>query len=181
MLASRAAAPVLQWHVRTMVPTSLLRLVDDGAIALNRPSRSDVVGWLNVALATAVVCALRCRHRYFTAGALSPPEVLEEFMRHAQEGVAHADLLARRISQLGGRPDFSPDTLSRRSFNSYDDLHDLNAIICADLAAERLASEGYSQTIAMIGDTDPSTRRLLEDIVRAGRQHAGKLKGWLPG
>ena len=81
---------------------------------------------------------------------------------HANEESAHADRLAQRIVQLGGEPDFSPDTLTERSHAAYDDSTGLKAMIRANLIAERVAIETYSQIIAMIGDKDTTTRRLLK-------------------
>jgi len=81
--------------------------------------------------------------------------------------------------QLGGEPDFSPDSLSRRSHAAYDESADLKAMIKSNLVAERVAIESYSQMVALIGDKDPTTRRLLEDILADEQQHAEELKGWL--
>ena len=98
---------------------------------------------------------------------------------HANEEAAHADRLAKRIVQLGGEPDFSPDTLSQRSHAAYDESKDLKAMIKANLIAERVAIEAYSQLIALVGDQDSTTRRLLEDILSDEQEHAEELKDWL--
>ena len=37
------------------------------------------------------------------------------------EETEHADQIAERIVQLGGEPDFSPDSLSERSHADYDE------------------------------------------------------------
>jgi bacterioferritin len=143
------------------------------------PWRHDIVDLLNDALATEWVCVLRYRRHHYTAQGLASPKIAEEFLVHANEELAHADRLARRIVQLGGEPDFSPDTLSRRSHAAYDALTDLRAMIRADLLAERVAVEVYSQMITLIGDKDPTTRRLLEDILADEQQHAEELRDWL--
>jgi len=98
---------------------------------------------------------------------------------HANEESAHADRLAQRIVQLGGEPDFSPDSLTQRSHATYDDSADLKAMIKANLIAERVAIEAYSQIIALIGDKDSTTRRLIEDILSVEQQHAEELSDWL--
>ena len=98
---------------------------------------------------------------------------------HANEESAHADRLARRIVQLGGEPDFSPDTLSQRSHAAYDESSELKSMIRANLIAERVAIEAYSQIIALVGDKDSTTRRLLEDILADEQGHAEELKDWL--
>jgi bacterioferritin len=188
MFAKRAAtlscptAQVLReqlLHEDPIADAARRRLGNSETSARNGPSRRDIVELLNVALATELVCAMRCKRHHFTAGGLASAEILEEFMVHAREQAVHADRLAQRIAQLGGKPDFSPDALPQRSLADYDDSLDLRTMIQAGLAAERLAIEGYGQTISLIGDTDPATRRLLEDIVDDERQHADKLRNWL--
>jgi bacterioferritin len=156
------------------------RSLDQGAVTPGYgPWRREIVKLLNDALATELVCVLRYKRHHFTAVGLASPKIAEEFLVHANEEAAHGDRLARRIVQLGGEPDFSPDTLSARSHAAYDDTHDLKSMIRANLVAERVAIESYSQAIALIGDTDSTTRRLLEDILGDEQQHADELADWL--
>jgi bacterioferritin len=156
------------------------RSLDDGAVTPNSgPWREDIVKLLNDSLATELVCVLRYKRHHFTAQGLSSPKIAEEFMVHAQEETGHADRLAKRIVQLGGEPDFSPDSLTARSHADYDDSTDLKAMIRANLIAERVAIEAYSQIIDMIGDKDPATRRLLVDILTDEQEHADELSDWL--
>jgi bacterioferritin len=143
------------------------------------PWREDIVKLLNDALATELVCVLRYKRHHFTAHGLASPKIAEELLVHANEESAHADRLAQRIVQLGGEPDFTPDTLSERSHASYDDAQDLKAMLTSDLVAERVAIEAYSQMIGLIGDKDSTTRRLLEDILSQEQEHAEELKDWL--
>jgi bacterioferritin len=154
--------------------------LDQGSVTPSYgPWRQDVIKLLNDSLATELVCVLRYKRHHFTADGLASPKIAEEFLVHANEEAAHADRLARRIVQLGGKPDFSPDSLTKRSHAAYDDSSDLKAMIKANLIAERVAIEAYSQIIAMIGDKDSTTRRLLEDILADEQQHADELKDWL--
>jgi bacterioferritin len=143
------------------------------------PWRKDIIKLLNDSLATELVCVLRYKRHHFTADGLTSPKIAEEFLVHANEESAHADRLAQRIVQLGGQPDFSPDSLSQRSHAAYDDSADLKTMIKANLIAERVAIESYSQIIALIGDKDSTTRRLLEDILSDEQEHADELKDWL--
>ncbi len=154
--------------------------LSQGAVTPNYgPWREDIVKLLNDALATELVCVLRYKRHHFTADGLASPKIAEEFLVHANEESAHADRLAERIVQLGGEPDFSPDTLTGRSHAAYDASPDLKAMIKANLIAERVAIESYSQMIGLIGDKDSTTRRLLEDILSQEQQHADELKDWL--
>jgi bacterioferritin len=156
------------------------RSLNQGAVTPSYgPWRNDIIKLLNDSLATELVCVLRYKRHHFTAEGLASPKIAEEFLVHASEEAAHADRLARRIVQLGGAPDFSPDSLSKRSHAGYDDSPDLKTMIKANLVAERVAIEAYSQIIALIGERDPTTRRLLEDILSDEQQHADELKDWL--
>ena len=156
------------------------RSLDQGAVTPSYgPWREDIVKLLNDSLATELICVLRYKRHHFTADGLASPKIAEEFLVHANEEAAHADRLAQRIVQLGGEPDFSPDSLSGRSHAAYDDSTDLKSMIRANLIAERVAIEAYSQIIALIGDKDSTTRRLLEDILSEEQAHADELKDWL--
>jgi bacterioferritin len=143
------------------------------------PWRRDIVQLLNDSLATELVCVLRYKRHHFTAQGLASPRIVDEFLVHANAEAGHADRLAQRIVQLGGDPDFSPDSLATRSHAAYDDSHDLKAMIRANLVAERVAIETYSQIITLIGDKDSTTRRLIEDILSDEQEHAEELKDWL--
>jgi bacterioferritin len=152
------------------------RSLDDGAVTPSYgPWRDDIVKLLNDALATELVCVLRYKRHHFTAKGLSSPAIADEFLVHANEESAHADRLAERIVQLGGEPDFAPDRLADRSHAQYDESSELKAMVRANLVAERIAVETYRQMIALIGDKDPTTRRLLEDILGDEEEHADEL------
>jgi bacterioferritin len=156
------------------------RNLDQGAVTPHSgPWRQDIIQLLNDSLATELICVLRYKRHHFTADGLASPKIAEEFLVHAEAEASHADRLARRIVQLGGEPDFSPDSLSKRSHAAYDDSADLKAMLKANLIAERVAIESYSQLIALIGDKDSTTRRLLEDILADEQEHADELKDWL--
>ncbi len=141
--------------------------------------REQVIELLNGALATELVCALRYRRHHFTADGMAAPKIAEEFLVHANEELAHADRLARRIVQLGGKPDYAPDSLLARSHAGYDESIELKDMMRADLVAELVAIESYSQMIVMAGARDPATRRLLEDILADEQGHAEELQSWL--
>ena len=155
--------------------------LDEGAVtpSYGPPWRDDVLKLLNDALATELVCVLRYKRHYFTASGVSSPKIAEEFLVHANAESAHADRIAERIVQLGGEPDFAPTHLLDRSHASYDESTDLQAMVRANLVAERIAVETYRQMIALIGDKDPTTRRMLEDILSDEEEHADELKDWL--
>jgi bacterioferritin len=150
--------------------------LDDGAVTPSYgPWRDAIVKLLNDSLATELVCVLRYKRHHYTAKGMAAPRIAEEFLIHAQEETAHGDKLAERIVQLGGEPDFSPATLLQRSHADYDESSDLKAMVRANLVAERIAVEAYRQMIALVGDKDPTTRRLLEEILHDEEEHADEL------
>jgi bacterioferritin len=154
--------------------------LDDGAVTPSYgPWRDDILKLLNDALATELVCVLRYKRHYFTATGAASPAIAGEFLVHANEESAHADKIAERIVQLGGEPDFSPNSLLERSHADYDASTDLQAQVRANLIAERIAIESYRQMIMLIGDKDPTTRRMLEEILSDEEEHADELKDWL--
>jgi len=159
---------------------SVRNSLDQGAITpAYGPHRDAIVKLLNDALATELVCVLRYKRHHFMASGVSSPKIAEEFMVHANEEAAHADKIAQRIVQLGGEPDFSPATLLQRSHADYDDSNDLKTMVRANLVAERIAVEAYRQMISLLADKDPTTRRMLEDILAEEEEHADELKDWL--
>ena len=156
------------------------RSLEKGAVTPSYgPWREDIIKLLNDALATEIVCTLRYKRHYYTAKGLASPAIAEEFLVHAQEETAHSEQLAERIVQLGGEPDFSPSNLLDRSHADYDESKELQAMIRSNLIAERVAIEAYSQMIALIGDKDSTTRRVLEAILSQEQEHADELSDWL--
>ena len=154
--------------------------LDQGAITpAYGPHREAIVNLLNDALATELVCVLRYKRHHFMASGLSSPRIADEFLVHANEESAHADRIAQRIVQLGGEPDFSPATLLQRSHADYDESNDLKTMVRVNLIAERIAVESYRQMISLLADKDPTTRRMLEDILADEEEHADELKDWL--
>ncbi|WP_269857642.1 ferritin-like domain-containing protein [Streptomyces sp. RPT161] len=134
---------------------------------------------LNEALATEIVCTLRYKRHYYTASGLLAEPVAAEFLEHANEEQQHADKLAQRIVQLGGEPDFNPDTLTKRSHAEYDASMDLVDMLREDLVAERVAVASYTEIIQWLGTGDPTTRRVFEELLAQEEEHADDLRGLL--
>ena len=154
--------------------------IDDGAVTPSFTDyREEIIQLLNDALATELVCVLRYKRHYFTATGVNSSKIKDEFLVHATEEAVHADRIAERIVQLGGSPNFSPDSLTSRSHADYDESTDLKDMIKSNLVAERIAVEGYRQMIKLISDYDSTTRRMLEDILADEEEHADELSDWL--
>ena len=140
-----------------------------------------VVKLLNEALATEIICTLRYRRHYFMAKGIHAESVAPEFLEHATEEQQHADLIAERIVQLGGEPDFSPEGLATRSHAEYVEGGSLVEMIKEDLVAERIAIESYLEMINYLEGRDPTTRRMLEEILAKEEEHADDLNSLLEG
>ena len=150
--------------------------VERGAVTTDyEADRNAIVGLLNEALATELICVLRYKRHYYMAQGPHASAVKEEFAEHAKDELGHADRIAERIVQLGGVPDFSPDGLSERSHAEYAEGHSLRDMMQEDLVAERIAIESYREMILFVGDRDPTTRRLLEDILAKEEEHADDI------
>jgi bacterioferritin len=154
--------------------------IDKGPVtAAYKADVHRVIEVLNTALATEIVCVLRYRQHHFAAKGLEAEAVAAEFMVHANEEQGHADQLAERISQLGGTPDLDPDTLSGRSHSEYKTASSLTEMIKENLVAERIAIASYTEIINWVGDGDPTTRRLFEEILGVEEEHADDMLNFL--
>jgi bacterioferritin len=150
--------------------------IEDGAVTAGyQADRATVIKLLNEALATELVCILRYKRHYFMASGIHADAVAQEFLQHATEEQGHADLIAARIVQLKGEPNFAPDGLSTRSHAEYVEGGDLIDMIKEDLVAERIAIDSYGEMIRYLGDKDPTTRRMLEGILAMEEEHAEDL------
>lgn len=156
------------------------RDLDSGAIPSGyQGNREEIIEMLNAALATELVCTMRYKRHYYTATGLVNEPIKAEFLEHAQQEEEHAGRIAERIVQLNGEPDFNPSTITQRSHAEYDECTDIKGMIRANLIAERVAIESYRQMIERIGDTDPTTKHLLIDIMAVEEEHADDMKDLL--
>lgn len=137
-----------------------------------KADREQVINVLNDVLATELVCVLRYKRHYYMAEGFSSESVKAEFLEHAKEEEQHADMVAERITQLGGDPDFNPATLVSRSHSEYVEGKSLRAMVEEDLVAERIAIETYSDIVRWLGVNDPTSRRVIEQILEKEEEHA---------
>lgn len=175
MSASKVTAAVTPLAARKRLRTGRQEIGPQGRREIYGGDRPAMVGFLNQALATAIVCALRYRRHHFTARSLGANRIAEEFLLHADEELSQADLLAERIMQLGGEPDFAPDTLNERSHLEYVEGSSVAEMIRENLAAKRIAINAYRSLLEYIGEDDPTSRRMLEGVLALEQSHADEL------
>ncbi len=150
--------------------------MDRGAVTPGyKGDTQTIIKILNEALATEIVCVLRYKRHYFMAEGIHAEPVAQEFLQHASEEQAHADLIASRITQLKGEPDLNPKGLASRSHSEYVEGRSLVDMVKEDLIAERVAIESYTEIINYLGEKDPTTRRLFEEILAKEEEHADDL------
>jgi bacterioferritin len=140
-----------------------------------RGDREAALRLLNEALATELVCVLRYRRHHFMARGLGATRSAEEFLLHADEELAHADLIAERIVQLGGEPDFAPGPLRDRCHADGMPARTIVEMLRENLAAARIAIDSYGGLIESLGESDRTTRRMLEGILGVQAAHADEL------
>ena len=156
--------------------------IEEGAVTPGYGAdRDTVVKMLNDALATEIVCVLRYKRHYFMAQGLSSESVKDEFREHADEEQEHADRIAERIVQLGGEPDLDPATLADRAHSEYVTGTSLVDMIREDLVAERVAIESYREIVQYLDGKDPTSHRMLREILAVEEEHAEDLNSLLQG
>jgi bacterioferritin len=144
--------------------------------------RGDVnvaVDILNTALATEIVCVLRYTYHAIAATGLASESVKAEFQQHADEEQAHAKRIAERINQLGGKPNMNPDGILSRSHSEFVEGDTLVDMIKENLVAERIAIDSYREIARYFGDNDPTSRRLIEEILEQEEEHANDMQDLL--
>lgn len=150
--------------------------LEEGAVTQDYPlDLKQAHKLLNDALATEIMCVMRYRHHQVIAQGIDKPQVASEFAEHANDEQRHMMMIAERISQLGGNPDFNPKTVPERTATEYGTGTDLLNLIKEDLVAERIAIMVYRELIAWFGTGDPTTRRMLEEILEEEEDHADDL------
>ncbi|HEX2691752.1 MAG TPA: DUF892 family protein [Kofleriaceae bacterium] len=154
---------------------ALEKMADGAVTAFYKADREKVIEVLNDVLATETVCTLRYRSHYFLAKGIHSSGVENEFLQHAQEEQDHADRVAKRITELGGTPNLNPEGLATRSHAQYGQGGKLEDMIQEDLIAERIAIATYSEVIRWLGADDPTTRRMMEDLLAKEEEHADDM------
>jgi bacterioferritin len=154
--------------------------LEEGAVTQNYPlDLQHAHKILNDALATEIMCVLRYRHHQVIAKGIDRPQVAAEFQEHAEDEQRHMMMIAERINQLGGNPDFNPATIMQRTATDYGTSTDLLKLVEEDLIAERIAIMVYREMIEWFGSGDPTTRRMLEEILKDEEDHADDLSDLL--
>ena len=150
--------------------------IESGAVTQDYSLDKDqVIKILNEALATEIVCVLRYRFHYYMATGIHKEGAAAEFLEHSNDEQGHADRIAERIKQLGGKPELNPAVIAQTSHSEYVEGTSLEDMLREDLVAERIAIQTYREMINFFGDKDPTSRRLMEEILAVEEEHADDI------
>jgi bacterioferritin len=150
--------------------------IESGAVTQDYGlDKEQVIKLLNEALATEIVCVLRYRFHYYMASGIHKEGAAAEFLEHSNEEQQHADRIAERIKQLGGKPELNPAVIAQTSHSEYVEGTSLEDMLREDLVAERIAIQTYREMISFFGEKDSTTRRLMEEILAVEEEHADDI------
>ena len=150
--------------------------LEDGALGSNYIGDvKKTIEILQSVLATEIVCVLRYSMHSVAASGISSESVKAEFAQHAKEEHEHVMMVAERINQLGGKPNFNPEGLLSRSASQYVEGANLVDMIRENLIAERIAVDHYRELIRYFGNDDPGTKSMLQEILRVEEEHADDM------
>jgi bacterioferritin len=151
--------------------------IENGAITETYTGDVDAaIDLLQGALATEIVCVLRYTMHAISATGIASEGPKEEFLQHASEEQGHMNLIAERINQLGGTPNFDPQDLASRSASQFGPLElNLVEMLKENLIAERIAIDHYRELINYFGTKDSTTRTMLEGILAMEEEHANDM------
>jgi bacterioferritin len=107
--------------------------------------------------------------------------VIAELVQHATEELAHADMIALRIVQLGGTPVLEPKEWYNLTNCGYDVPSDpfVRQILEQNIKGERCAIETYNRLMTVVKDTDPITYNMILTIISQEVEHEEDLQGLL--
>lgn len=142
----------------------------------HRADRTTVIDVLSQALTTELMFVLRYKRHHHMASEIQAQAIAEEFLEHAQEEQEHADMIAERIAQLDGAPDFNPAGMLTGNHSEQVEGTTLEAMLKEDLVAEQIAIEAYAEVIRFLGENDPTSRQMMEEILAKEEEHADDMK-----
>lgn len=104
--------------------------------------------------------------------------IAAELTLHATEELAHADLLALRIIQLGGVPPISPEEWMEKSHCGYAAPTNpfVKEILAQNIAGEQCAIDTYQKLLQIVKDKDPVTYNLVLTILSQEVEHEEDLQ-----
>lgn len=174
MAASKSDQPFLS-DIKTLRARARKNIAEGNVTETYVGDAKKTIEILQSVLATELVCVLRYTMHAIAATGISSEGVKDEFSQHAKEEHGHALEVAERINQLGGKPNFNPEGLTTRSASQYVEGENLVDMIRENLIAERIAVDHYRELVRYFGDNDPTTRVMIEGILKVEEEHVNDM------
>ena len=107
--------------------------------------------------------------------------IAEELEQHAQEELGHAELLVKRMAQLGGTPLLTLEDLLKQSNCGYDAPTDpdTRTLLVQNIKGEQCAIETYQKLFDFVKGKDPITEKLVLEILADEVEHEEDLEAML--
>ncbi len=131
-------------------------------------SREEILAMLQEDLSDEMGAIIQYMWQHVSARGLESAEIRDRFHAASIDEMKHAEQIAERIDELGGTPNINVGPISSGG--------DLEKMLRDNLAAEEEAVERYTKQIQDIGMSDPTTRRLLEDILAEEERHLNEWR-----
>lgn len=101
-----------------------------------------------------------------------------ELIEHADEELKHADMIAERIIELGGKPIVNPKDWYEKTNCGYESPTDekTRKIVQQNLEGERCAIDVYNDLLSKICGKDPVTYKMIVEILDDELEHEEDLQ-----
>ncbi|HNQ67854.1 MAG TPA: ferritin-like domain-containing protein [Bacteroidales bacterium] len=108
-------------------------------------------------------------------------EIEPELIVHATEELAHAELVAGRIIQLGGTPLLNPDQWKKFAKCDYEEPTDpyVEVILEQNLRGERCAIQRYQDIAEYTAGKDHATHQMAVQIMNDELEHEEDIEAWI--
>lgn len=107
--------------------------------------------------------------------------VIAELVQHAAEEMAHAELLATRIIQLGGTPALTPEQWLKLTNCKYEAPEDpfVQTVLEQNIRGEQCAISVYDELMKVTKEADPVTYNIALQIIEQEVEHEEDLQSLL--
>lgn len=142
----------------------------------------DLIKMLNSAYADELFAWYQYLAPTGCAKGLFRPEIEEEFKKHAEEELKHAEMLKTRIIQLGGVPLMSPEEWYTHTNCGYTKPTDFNTkvLVSQNLESERKAEDVYDAICRACKEAgDMVTYKIARNILIDEEEHEQDLQDFL--
>lgn len=150
----------------------------ESAQKISKANRGELINILQCAFAEEWLAYYQYWIGAKIAEGLERPQIEEEFNEHAKEELEHADMLAKRIIQLGDKPLLDPEQWKKYAKCKYENpsVADTKVLVAQNLAAERCAIARYQEICEMCHEKDFETFRMARKILKEEIEHEQEME-----